>query len=103
MVESSRIGVVDAVWSVARDGGWHTQSSFAKRTSFRDYEIARALDFLVKYGFAMSILSAERRFKTIVDGPSPMKAAEIVHALPLRAAFPAIPVSLSDDITLKPH
>jgi len=87
VVESSRIGVVDAVWSVARDGDWHTQSSFAKRTSFRDDDVARALDFLVKYGFAMSSLSVERRFKTIADGPSPMKAAEILHALPLRAAF----------------
>ena len=44
--ESPRTGVVDAVWLVARDEGWHRQSDFAKRAVFRDDDVAGALDFL---------------------------------------------------------
>ena len=79
--EPPRIGVVDAVWLVGRDGRWHTQSDFAKRAGFRDDDVAGVLDFLVKYGFAQSSSPAERKFKRIMNGPSPMKAAEILRAL----------------------
>jgi len=82
----SQVGVVDAVWSAAHDGRWHTGADLAREVPFRAGEVGVALDFLVRYGFAESRLVGEKRFRMIMGSPSPMEAADILRFLGLPAS-----------------
>jgi len=44
-------------------------------------EIAAALRFLVKYGFAESSSAEEGRYRMITRGPSPFDAANLLRAV----------------------
>jgi len=77
----SRTGVIDAVWSAAQDGEWHSLHSLAEHLRFQGEEIGAALDFLERYGFAQSCDLDEVSFRIIEGGPSPMEAADLLCSL----------------------
>jgi hypothetical protein len=72
--------IVDGVWLAAADGRWRSLRGLARRTRFREEEIAAALRFLVKYGFAESSSAEVERFRMITHGPSPFEAANLLRA-----------------------
>ena len=74
-----RPDVIDRVWLVAGDGRWYSRAGLIERTRFEAEEVAAALHFLVRYGFAESSTAGEERFRMITDGPSPMEAANLLH------------------------
>lgn len=80
---SSRVGLVDMVWSLAGDGRWHTRNDLEKHVPFSPKELSAVVDFLVKYGFAQLSVKRVKRFKMVVDCPSPMEAANILESLGL--------------------
>jgi len=80
MARFTRADVIDTVWSTAADGDWHSRRGLVELTRFEGEEIAAALRFLVKYGFAESSIAGEERFRMITDGPSPLEAAKILWA-----------------------
>jgi len=73
-----RAGVIDRVWLAAEDGRWHSRRGLVQRTGFEGEEVTAALRFLVKYGFAESSFAGEQRFRMVIDGPSPMEAANLL-------------------------
>jgi len=76
-----RSGVVDGVWLAAADGRWRSYRDLVHKTRFKEEEIAAALRFLVKYGFAESSPAGEKRFRMITQGPSPFEAANLLRAI----------------------
>jgi hypothetical protein len=86
--DSSEVGVVDAVWSAASDGRWHTRHDLMQTVTFETVEVSAAIDLLVKYGFAeRSVDVGEWRFRILRGCPSPLEAAEIL----LRTGLPLDP------------
>lgn len=83
--DSSRVGVVDVVWSAGCDGQWRTVAHIAGEVPFKSEEVEAALDLLVRYGFAESCVLGEKWFRVIVDSPSPMEAAEVLQLVGLPA------------------
>jgi hypothetical protein len=80
---SARGPVIDELWSLARDGRWHSKRSLAKESSFRPEIVRSALSFLVKYGFAQ--LSGDGNGKIrISNGPSPAEVASLLRPLTFR-------------------
>jgi hypothetical protein len=75
-----RCEVVDWVWLAAADGRWRSQRDLVHKTRFKEEEIAAALRFLVKYGFAESSYAEEERYRMIAHAPSPFEAANLLRA-----------------------
>ena len=75
-----RSGLVDWVWLAAADGRWRSQRDLVSKTRFKEEEIAAALRFLVKYGFAESSYAEEERYRMIAHAPSPFEAANLLRA-----------------------
>jgi hypothetical protein len=80
-----RCEIVDGVWLAAADGRWRSLNSLVQKTRFRKEEIAGALRFLVKYGFAESSSAKLERFRMIMHGPSPFEAANLLRAVWIEA------------------
>jgi hypothetical protein len=78
---SPRSEVVDWVWLAAADGRWRSQRDLVHKTGFKEEEIAAALRFLVKYGFAQSSFAEESRYRMITHAPSPFEAANLLRAV----------------------
>ena len=76
-----RCEVVDWVWLAAADGRWRSLRDLVSKTRFREEEIAAALRFLVRYGFAESSPAELERFKMVTHGPSPFEAANLLRAV----------------------
>jgi len=76
-----RSGVVDGVWLAAADGRWRSQRDLVHKTTFKEEEIAAALCFLVKYGFAESSYAEEEMYRMITHAPSPFEAANLLRAV----------------------
>jgi ribulose kinase len=76
-----RCELVDWVWLAAADGRWRSQCDLFHKTRFKEEEIAAALRFLVKYGFAESSPAEVERFKMVTYGPSPFEAANLLRAV----------------------
>jgi hypothetical protein len=66
---------VDAVWAVACDGRWHTAQDIATRVHSSPARVVEVLEFLVKYGFALTDVQGRSRVFMNLDGPSPSEAA----------------------------
>ena len=77
--------VVDAVWLAAVDGRWLSRRGLVHKTRFNEEEIAAALRFLVKYGFAESSPAKEKRFRMITHGPSPSEAVNLLRAVAIES------------------
>lgn len=75
-----RSGVVDGVWLAAADGRWRSHRDLVHKTRFKEEEIAAALRFLVKYGFAESSSAEVERFRMVTHAPSPLEAANLLRA-----------------------
>ena len=73
------VGLIDAIWSVAHDGRWHTPDDLARGLPFGVDRISEALDFLWRFGFAE--LSATRGFRMSSTGPSPREVAGIIRRM----------------------
>jgi hypothetical protein len=80
-----RYDVVDWVWLAAADGRWRSQHGVAQKSRFNEEEIAAALHFLVRYGFAESSPAEEKRFRMITHGPSPFEAANLLRAVAMES------------------
>jgi hypothetical protein len=80
-----RCDIVDGVWRAAADGRWRSQRGLVHKTRFNEEEIAAALRFLVKYGFAESSPAKEKRFRMITHGPSPFEAANLLRAVAIES------------------
>ena len=80
-----RPDVIERVWSLARDGRWHSRGSLVERSRFGAEEVAAALHFLVRYDFAETSTVREERFRMISDGPSPMEAANLLRVVEIEA------------------
>jgi hypothetical protein len=78
---SPRCDVVDGVWLAAADGRWCSQRDLVHKTRFNEEEIAAALRFLVKYGFAEFSSAEEERFRMITYAPSPLETASLLCAV----------------------
>jgi hypothetical protein len=76
-----RCEIVDWVWLAAADGRWRSQRDLVSKTRFKEEEIAAALRFLVKYGFAELSSAEEERYRMITDAPSPFEAANLLRAV----------------------
>jgi len=63
------------------DGQWYSVDDVAKLLQFRSADVADALDFLVKYGFAETYLADERRFRIAAAHPSPMEVANMLQSV----------------------
>jgi hypothetical protein len=80
-----RCDVVDGVWLAAADGRWRSQRGLVQKTRFEEEEITTALHFLVKYGFAESSTTGERRFRIITHGPSPFEAVNLLRTVAIES------------------
>jgi hypothetical protein len=77
--------VIDKIWLAAGDGPWHSLRGVTEQTRLEVDEVAVALYFLVRYGFAEPSFGGEQRFRMIMDGPSPMEAADLLHVIEIEA------------------
>jgi hypothetical protein len=68
----------DMVWSLMNDGQWHTRESIVRMLPLCRDDISESLDFLVKYGFA---ISGARRLRVPLDSPSPKDIFELLHCI----------------------
>ena len=73
--------MADAIWSVGSDGRWRRTRDYAKILRRKQKHVAKALEVLVKYGFAESIDRGETLFRIAPECPSPMEMAELVASL----------------------
>lgn len=80
-----RPDVIDKIWLAAGDGRWHSLRALTEQTQLEVDEVAVALHFLVRYGFAEPSFGGEERFRIIMDGPSPMEAADLLHVIEIEA------------------
>jgi len=76
-----QFALVDAIWAAACDARWHTLEEMAKRVHSPDEEIALAVNFLERYGFARSSLTDKGRFRINPGAPSPMETAHSLRSL----------------------
>ena len=76
-----RPDVIDKVWSIASDGQWVSIDVLMKRARCRADDVAAALHFLIKYGFAESSTVGEESVRMITEGPSPMEAVNLLRAV----------------------
>jgi hypothetical protein len=72
--------VVDELWSLTRDGRWHTRRALTRESSFNPQVVNAALAFLAKYGFIESSGEAEMRIRGS-EGPSPNEVAKALSVL----------------------
>jgi hypothetical protein len=83
----SSCDVVDGIWLAAADGRWRSQRGLVHKTRFKEEEIVAALHFLVKYGFAESSTTGEKRFRMITHGPSPIEAVNLLRAVAIECGL----------------
>jgi hypothetical protein len=82
---STRSEIMDGVWLAAGDGRWRSLRGLVQKTRFKEEEVAAALYFLVKYGFAESSHARVERFRMIPHAPSPLEAANLLRAVAINA------------------
>jgi len=81
MLKVSRLAtVVDELWSLTRDGRWHTRRALTRESSFNPEVVNAALGFLVKYCFIQSSGGVEMRIRGS-EGPSPNEVARVLSVL----------------------
>ena len=81
LLKLSRLpNVVDELWSLTRDGRWHSRKALSRESSFKSPAVYAALRFLVNYGFVQSSGQAGLRVRA-VGGPSPKEIARMLSAL----------------------
>ncbi len=76
------MNVADMLWTVARDGMWHTADELYGRIGFERNAVRDALNFLIKYGFAqLDASKGAEEFRLKASSPSPMETVRILRSL----------------------
>ena len=81
LTQSPQPSVVDELWSLTRDGRWHSRRALTRRSSFKTEAVNAGLVFLVKYGFAQASGQGEMRIRVIGGTASPSEVAKMLSAL----------------------
>ena len=76
---------VDMIWSLLNDGRWYTRKSIVKMLPLGCSDISEALDFLVKYGFAITGVS---KLRVPLNSPSPKEIFELLYCFEESGASP---------------
>lgn len=77
----SGIDVIQRVWLVGRDRGWHSPEELAEMLPLNTRIVEAALDFLVKYGFAETSGGTARKVRINPFTPSPCELARFVRSI----------------------
>jgi len=82
----SRNSLLDTVWALASDRQWHTVEEVTARLPFDASEVSMVFDFLLKYGFAESTGTGEKKRVRLFDfAPSPREVAMILRHVKRRS------------------
>jgi predicted transcriptional regulator len=78
--ENRLVDLISFVWTVGKDGEWHTAREIANLVGSTPSTVETILDFFTKYGFAKRSVSLhEDKYQLMVEGPSPMETVAVLR------------------------